>query len=236
MHHVIRRLALLAAATATTAAVTVLPAWPALPAHAAHRQSGLAEPGPAEVARAALAPAEFGPAAFGIRFEPDGDPGQCSGRRGEQWHVNGEWSDEILLDTDDRPGGCLLSFGLFDPQNQLGSTSVRYAFQSAPGTAPGQCANQGDYRMPASPTARTFGPAIRIDTDSRPGGCTLTFLVSNTASTTLDIRYAGNGDVRQCGGALPNDLLTASPGQPVALAVDTDNRPGGCRLQLRLNI
>ncbi|MFD8757262.1 hypothetical protein ACFV0O_40760 [Kitasatospora sp. NPDC059577] len=226
MHHVIRKLALLAAATTTTvttattttATATVLPT-PATPAaqttHAAPRQSS--------------------PAEFGIRFEPDGDPGQCGGHRGEQWNLTGDWSDEIVLDTDDRPGGCLLAFGIFDPQNDLADASVRYAFQSTPGTAPGQCGNQGDYRIPATPNF-TFGPAIRIDTDSRPGGCTLTFLVSNTASVTLDIRYAGSGDVSQCGGALPNDLYTAYPGHPVPLTVDTDNRPGGCRLQLRLNL
>ncbi|MEV7118374.1 hypothetical protein [Kitasatospora griseola] len=213
MHHVIRRFAPLAVAVATTAVATVLPAPPT---HAA--------------------PALFGPAALGVRFNPEGDPGQCGGRQGEQWHPNGEWTDEIVLDTDDRPGGCLLAFGLFDPQNQLGSASVRYAWTTLPGTGPGQCANQGDYRMPASSTARVFGPSIRIDTDSRPGGCILTFLVSDTPSVSLDIRYAGNGDVRQCGGALPNDQFTATPGHPVPLTVDTDNRPGGCRLQLRLNV
>lgn len=213
MHHIIRKLALLTAATATTATAAVLPAPPA---HAAPRL--------------------FGPAEFGISFTPDGDPGQCGGRQGEQWHLNGDWSDEIRLDTDDRPGGCRLAFGIYDPQNQLGSASFRYAFQSSPGTAPGQCGNEGDYRIPTSSTARTFGPTIRIDTDSRQGGCTLTFLVSNTASATLDIRYSGDGDVSQCGGALPNDVHTASPGHPVALAVDTDNRPGGCRLQLRMNV
>ncbi|MER7766897.1 hypothetical protein [Kitasatospora sp. NPDC096140] len=214
MRHVIRTtLALLTATTATTATAALLPAPTA---HAVPRQPGAV--------------------AFGIRFDPDGDPAQCGGRQGDQWHVSGEWSDEIRLDTDDRPGGCRLAFGMFDPQNVLGSVSVRYAWQSAPGTGPGQCGNQGDYRIPTSTTDRTFGPAIRIDTDSRPGGCTLTFLVSNTEhAVTLDIRYAGDGDVTQCGGSLPNDQYTASPGHPVALAVDTDNRPGGCRLQLRLN-
>ncbi|MER6361741.1 hypothetical protein [Kitasatospora sp. NPDC001527] len=34
----------------------------------------------------------------------------------------------------------------------------------------------------------------------------------------------------------PERLFTASPGHPVALTVDTGNRPGGCRLQLRLNV
>ncbi|GGQ56210.1 hypothetical protein [Kitasatospora griseola] len=60
--------------------------------------------------------------------------------------------------------------------------------------------------------------------------------MADTPSVSLDIRYAGNGDVRQCGGALPNDRFTATPGHPVPLTVDTDNRPGGCRLQLRLNV
>ncbi|MFJ8443106.1 hypothetical protein [Kitasatospora griseola] len=213
MHHLIRKFALLAVATATTTTAAVLPT-------------------PSTQA----VPRLIGTTEFGVRFEPDGDPGQCGGRQGEQWHLNGEWSDQIQLDTDDRPGGCRLAFGIYDPQNQMRDASVRYAFQSAPGAGPGQCGNEGDYRIPTSSTARTFGPAIRIDTDSRPGGCTLTFLVSNTPSVTLDIRYAGDGDVRQCGGALPNDLFTASPGHPVALTVDTDNRPGGCRMQLRLNI
>ncbi|MER6218526.1 hypothetical protein ABT213_31375 [Streptomyces sp. NPDC001674] len=90
--------------------------------------------------------------------------------------------------------------------------------------------------MPIRRDARTFGPAIRIDTDARPGGCTLTFAVPAISRTyvALDIQYDPDGDPGRCTNTGYHWAETDRG--PVTIGVDTDNRPGGCRLQLRLRI
>ncbi|WP_416966836.1 hypothetical protein [Streptomyces sp. 4F14] len=44
--------------------------------------------------------------------------------------------------------------------------------------------------MPISRTARTFGPGIRIDTDNRPGGCTLTFDAARIGRTYVALDFS----------------------------------------------
>lgn len=213
MKRIARRLAVFAAAAATTAAATVLPA-------------------PHAQAQTRL----FLPPEIGIRFNPDGDPGQCGGKTGDQWFTERNWTEAIRFDTDGRRGGCQLAFGIYDPDNDLQGVSLTYGFQATPGGDPAQCGNQGTHQMPIRSDARTFGPTIRIDTDNRPGGCNLTLAVPTIDRTyvKLDIQYDPDGDAGQCGNTGYHWAETDRG--PVTIGVDTDNRVGGCRLQLRLQL
>ncbi|MFJ6382468.1 hypothetical protein ACIQI7_20995 [Kitasatospora sp. NPDC092039] len=211
MRRIARGLAVLGAA-ATAVAATVAP----VPAQAQTRQ--------------------FRPAELGIRFNPDGVSGQCGGRTGDQWVAEGAWTDVIRFDTDSRPGGCQLAFGVHDPDNELEGVSLAYALQATAGGDPAQCGNQGTFGMPIRRDARTFGPAVRIDTDNRPGGCSLTLAVPQIRQTyvALDIQYDADGDRAQCRNT--GYRWAETDRGPATIGIDTDDRPGGCRLQLRLRV
>ncbi|WP_055528957.1 hypothetical protein [Streptomyces graminilatus] len=174
------------------------------------------------------------PAEIGIRFNSDGDAGQCGGLAGQQWGVSPDFTRAIRFDTDNRPGGCQLSFGVFDPNNTLAGASISYSFRASAGGDAGQCGNPGTYQMPIQ-RFRTFGPQVRVDTDNRPGFCNLTFSVSGRSDVILEIRYFADGDGGQCVNTLPSDQAhTAFAGSPVTIGIDADGRPGGCQMQLRL--
>ncbi|WP_031076883.1 hypothetical protein [Streptomyces sp. NRRL WC-3742] len=179
---------------------------------------------------------QFRPAELGIRFNPDGDPGQCGGRTGDQWVAAGVWTDAIRFDTDSRAGGCQLAFGVYDPDLELQGVALAYDFHATAGGDPAQCGNQGTYGMPIRRDARTFGPAVRIDTDNRPGGCNLTLAVPRIEQTyaALDVQYDADGDPAQCGNTGYHWAETDRG--PVTVGIETDDRPGGCRLQLRLRV
>ncbi|MFI0924202.1 hypothetical protein ACH4TP_09790 [Streptomyces sp. NPDC021012] len=214
MKGITQRVLVLSAAAATAVAVSVVPA-------------------PLAQARSEL----FIPPQIGIQFNPDGDPGQCGGRTGEQWKFPGDPTEAIRFDTDSRPGGCRLAFGIYDPGNVMTGVSATYTFKVTPGGDPGQCGNQGTHKLPITTTSPTFGDAIRIDTDNRQGGCDLTFALTSPTSTSLNINYASDGDRAQCGNALPlpGGFSPVDNDREITLRIDTDDRPGGCQLQLRLN-
>lgn len=213
MKRIARRFAVLGAAAVSVAATAILP----MPHAQAQTQLIL-------------------PPEIGIRFNPDGDPGQCGGRTGDQWLAERHWTDAVRFDADGRRGGCQLAFGVYDPDNSLEGVSLTYEIAATPGGDPSQCGNPGVHAMPISRTARTFGSGIRIDTDNRPGGCTLTFDVARIGGTyvALDIQYDADGDARQCGNT--GYRWAETDRGPVKIGVDTDDRAGGCRLQLRLRV
>ncbi|MFF2546956.1 hypothetical protein ACFVUY_30975 [Kitasatospora sp. NPDC058063] len=211
MKSITQRVLLLSAVTATAAAVSVVPA-------------------PLAQARTELVTSPQ----LGVQFNPDGDPGQCGGRTGEQWKDDFGVTEAIRFDTDSRPGGCLLAFGIYDPDNRLAGSSVTYTFKATPGGDPAQCGNPGTHQVPIG-TTRTFGPSIRIDTDNRPGGCDLTFALSSS-TMKMGINFYSDGDPAQCGNAGP-DYGIFSPVDNFSsptIRIDTDDRPGGCGLKLRL--
>ncbi len=174
------------------------------------------------------------PAEIGIRFNPDGDAGQCGGLAGQQWAKDPDFTKAIRFDTDSRSGGCQLSFGIFDPDSTLRGVSISYGFRVTSGGDEGQCGNPGTHQMPIQ-RFRTFGPQVRVDTDGRSGGCDLTFTVSGRSDVILEVRYFADGDGSQCGNPLPSDQNhTAFEGSPVTIGIDTDGRSGGCQMQLHL--
>ncbi|MFD9791940.1 hypothetical protein ACFWXK_13420 [Streptomyces sp. NPDC059070] len=172
--------------------------------------------------------------AIGIQFNPDGDAGQCGGRTGQQWATSPDWSQAIRFDTDGRPGGCQLAFGVYDPDNTFAGASLTYDFQVSPGGDGGQCGSQGTYAMPIRPF-QTFGPSVRVDTDNRSGYCNLTLGVTGRSDVVLDVQFYADGDAGQCKNTLPaGQYQTAYWGSPVTVGIDADNRPGGCQFLLRL--
>ncbi|MFJ5551209.1 hypothetical protein [Streptomyces sp. NPDC093225] len=213
MKGITRRVLVLCAAAATVAAASVVPA-------------------PLAQARTRA----FSAPQIGIQFSADGNAAQCGGRTGEQWEFDHDVTEAIRFDTDSRAGGCHLAFGIYDPDALLAGTSVTYTFKPTPGADPAQCGNPGTHQMPVQRTSRTFGPSIRIDTDNRPGGCDLTFALSSPIGMSIDVDYSSDGDRAQCGNARPFPGLFSpvDNSRAYTMRIDTDDRPGGCRLQLRL--
>jgi hypothetical protein len=168
---------------------------------------------------------------FGQSFLADGDAGQCNGAFMGTDFVNfGEFTKEIRIDTDDRPGGCLQSFAIVDTNNVLAGLKLGVNFFP---DGQGQCDNPGPRTIPINKqvAGAQFSPAYRIDTGSRPGGCQLVFSVEGRNDVALDVIYIPDDDFSQCKNA---GVFTAVAGRPVQIGLDTDNRSGGCRLKLRL--
>ena len=110
-----------------------------------------------------------------VVFTPQGHIGQCKypGSRAVPvvravGDVAGAWTDAdwvhpIIVDTDDRIGGCVMEFQITGPETARSPVlDIRYL----PDGDPGQCPQSGDK------TASLGHPAAMIiDTDNRPGGC-----------------------------------------------------------------
>ncbi|MFD5746362.1 hypothetical protein [Streptomyces sp. NPDC127033] len=170
---------------------------------------------------------------IGIQFNADGDAGQCGGRTGEQWAASPDWTQAIRFDTDSRPGGCQLAFGVYDPDRTLTGSSISYSLRPSDGGVASQCGgNQDIYSMPILPIP-VFGQPVRVDTDGQPGWCNLTFSV--TGNIVLDVQFYPDGDAGQCPDALPaGQFRSAFVGTPVTVKIDADGRSGGCQFLLRL--
>jgi len=171
---------------------------------------------------------------IGISFTPTpNNQGQCGGPQ-SQWATAGSFSAPIWIDTDNRPGGCNLAFGVYDPAGLTGDLGISYTWVATPGAIQDQCGNQGSYDAPVT-SFKAFGPQILDDTDNRAGFCDLTFQVTGTSGYVLDIQFYPDGDSGQCQFGFPQgQWRTATPDLPVTIGLDTDNRPGGCNLALRL--
>jgi hypothetical protein len=174
------------------------------------------------------------PPQVGILFTPTpNNQGQCGGPQ-QQWAPEATFSAPIRIDTDNRPGGCNLAFGVYDPSGVLAGIGLSYTWVATPGADQGQCGNQGAYSVPIT-QFQVFGPQILDDTDNRAGFCDLTFQMSGPVGYALDIQFYPDGDSGQCQFGLPQgQFRTVTPGLAVTIGLDTDNRPGGCDLALRL--
>jgi hypothetical protein len=168
---------------------------------------------------------------------PGGDAGQCGNpTSASQWAQSPDWTAPIRIDTDGRSGGCELSFGIYDPSSQV-TGDVDYTWQVSPGGDGNQCDQQGTYGVPVNTVFEQFGQLITDDTDNRSGYCNLTFSVTSGSNIGLDVQFYADpsGSANQCLNALPQgSYQTAAAGSPVEVSMDTDNRPGGCWLSLRL--
>jgi hypothetical protein len=97
-----------------------------------------------------------------MNFLADGDAGQCGGQGLHQVPINASFNNlqmttPIRMDMDDRSGGCVQTWSVAGSKVALdigffGDGDV------------GQCGNTGNLSAPPDVT-------LRLDTDSRPGGC-----------------------------------------------------------------
>ncbi len=162
-----------------------------------------------------------------------GDANQCNGGLlGTERVPLGQWTTASRIDADDRPGGCQDSYGVEDPANVLKGLELRISM-SADGDA-GQCPGAGDHLVPISAGGSegvVFSDPLGYDTDGRSGGCQVRFSVNGRNDIAWDIEFVGDGDGGQCGGA---GSYTIEAGGSAQIRVDTDGRPGGCRLRSQL--
>lgn len=173
------------------------------------------------------------PTFLGVKLVDEGNNGQCVGSKDGSWTTNPNPTTSIRLDSDNRSGGCQLSFGIGDIDGSLAGLRVTYQLTPHVGSHSGQCGdNWGENDMPIG-SSFTFGPSVRVDSDSRPGWCDLTFRVSGRSDVVLEVLFKAENNTNQC--------LNASDGwQPVTaglqltIGIDTDGRAGGCGLSLRL--
>jgi hypothetical protein len=101
----------------------------------------------------------------------------------------------------------------------------------------GQCNGAAHGRI-VSP-ATEYSPAIKMDTDGRPGGCKYQMGIVDPSGELakrgfkLTMDFWPDGEAGQCGSPGPRQIpVSRSLGQVKlsdAIVIDTDNRPGGCR-------
>ncbi|MGW4215312.1 hypothetical protein ACWEIJ_45575 [Lentzea sp. NPDC004789] len=174
------------------------------------------------------------PTFFGVKTLDEGGNGQCTNAPNGMWAVNPGPTNPVRLDTDNRPGGCLLSFGIGDIDGSLAGLDITYQLLPSYDSQAGQCGtNWGVNHIPIGPSF-SFGPDVRVDTDNRPGWCELTFASSGRNDVVLGVLFTAENDTGQCVNTGSNDWQSVPPGGRLTLNIDTDHRPGGCGLQLRL--
>ena len=163
-----------------------------------------------------------------------GDAGQCGGFTGLQKTQLGQFTQYIVIDADERAGGCMQNFGIYDPYYELKGLNITVNFYSDQNA--GQCWFQGVRKIPifSDYSAPVLSSEYVIDTDDRAGGCLLEFSISGRSDIVLDIEF-GNDPLGQNNGQCGNTgFHTVSEGKSVTLRIDTDNRPGGCRMRFSL--
>ena len=164
-------------------------------------------------------------------FYADEDAGQCHELAyGSMRAGLGEWTPAVRINTDGRAGGCFQQFSVTDPTGVLSGLQLAVNFYGDEDA--GQCNNPGYRAIPVtSSTIPQWSSAYRIDADSRAGGCWQIFYLNGRSDVALDVEFTADGDANQC-----NDVGTYSvtAGRPVAIRINTDERPGGCRQRFRL--
>jgi hypothetical protein len=190
---------------------------------------------------------------LGIRLRDDGGNGQCVTRDHRiqdytQWVSEGTWTEPLVIDTDDRSGGCELWFGTNNKDGSLTGLHLNYTFFQAPGPSTGECPSASDKPMaiPIFPFAFDFqfmqGSPIVIDTDTpRNSYCKLRFDMegSTRSDVALDVKYEFNGDGGQCqGGHLLDDgtdPYVVDVGHSLEIGLNTSNAGGACFLSFRMH-
>jgi hypothetical protein len=101
------------------------------------------------------------------------------------------------------------------------------------GAHSGQCGDNWNVNEVPINRSFSFGEPVRVDSDSRPGWCDLTFTVSGRDDVVLEVLWKAENDTNQCLGASDTWQPVVS-GLPLTIGIDTDGRPGGCGLSFRL--
>jgi hypothetical protein len=190
----------------------------------------------AMVLGAAPAAMAFSPPEIGIFFAGTQDGAQCGVNQGTFWAPAQTWTPPIRFDTDNRAGGCELSFALRDTAF-FSVPTLTYQWAQAGTSDPGQCGRRGLYTAPVNgdPEGQVMGPRILVDTDNRFGFCNLTLALSGSSAYQLDVQFWADGQ-DQCFNTAPQGQWhSVRAGQSLTLSIDTDGRPGGCQMAVRLS-
>ncbi|MCY1075710.1 hypothetical protein [Archangium lansingense] len=167
------------------------------------------------------------------RFETTagGDTWQCNTYNWGTMEAGiGEWTPQILIDADNRVGGCLQTFGITDPTNSLSGLNINLNFWSD--GDPGQCWFQSSKAIPISTsTSVIWRDYYVIDTGSSSGGCWQEFTLTGRTDIAFDIEFLATGNADQC-----NNFgnYTIKNGESVRFRINTDGRAGGCTQRFRL--
>ena len=166
------------------------------------------------------------------RFAADEVRGQCGFGQESVRTPFGVWSAPAYVNTDSRPGGCVQSFAIVDPDGALAGWSLILDFEAyGPEKV---CDNTGPRKVPLAYSAASvvWTRSYRIDTDERNGGCTLGFTIDGRSDVAFDVEVRADGVPEQC----PDQgEFSAWTGHPITIRLKTDDRMGGCYLRFRLS-
>jgi hypothetical protein len=181
-------------------------------------------------------------AEFGVWHKDQNNNGQCEFTEGDpdkpdSWATEGSWTTPLAVDTDSRPGGCELKFGLNNADGSLTGLNLNYWF--IPGNT-GQCGGTANNKaIPHFPFPFQwfFMDPIIVNSDNRVGGCELTLAISGRNDVEIDVLWEYNGDGGQCPGADPrgsNQPRRITSSQGLSVFFETDDRSGACFISFRL--
>lgn len=172
------------------------------------------------------------------QWYPDGNGGQCGG--GEPRHLCAPVNSETRYyrdDTDNRGGGCHMSWGIESPYSPPWFRRVQICYRWYPDGNGGQCG--GGVRRELCASVNKYTPVYRDDTDNRGGGCQMSWKIKLPSvhhlwarKMKLCFRWRADSNNGQCGHAGTASLLCAKANSWTPYyRDDTDNRGGGCRMR-----
>jgi len=171
---------------------------------------------------------------FCYDFIDEGGNGQCGGAVGVHCVPLGEWTPQMLIETDGGPGGCRQRFML--STDCAVDLQICVDFQVTPGGDANQCVNRGTHCAGIN----QWTDEILLDMDDRNGYCTQQFFVmSETDGFTLFMDFQAEEGIDSSGQCKVTGTSKAyseyGTGTNV-IGLDTDSRPGGCFQKFMLNL
>ena len=171
------------------------------------------------------------------QWRPDGSGvGQCGAGEPRKLcsHV-GRNTQYYRDDTDRRSGGCRMQWGIISPNAQPWFRSVKICYRWYADGDGGQCGGGAPKLLCAN--VGSFTQEYRDDTDSRSGGCRMSWMLSIPSSSPYWLTRARlcydwypEGDGGQCGGGAARKLCATANSWTGYYRDDTDRRSGGCRM------
>ena len=174
---------------------------------------------------------------FCYRWYPDGNGGQCgAGEPRDLCAYVNSYTLAYRDDTDNRGGGCRMSWGIESPYSQSWFKNVQVCYRWYPDGDGGQCGG-GAGRLLCAPVGKNT-PVYRDDTDNRGGGCRMSWQLKLPSTHAwwarriqLCYQWYPDGDGGQCGGGADRTLCAPANSWTAYYRDDTDNRGGGCRMK-----
>ncbi|XP_028408379.1 perivitellin-2 67 kDa subunit-like [Dendronephthya gigantea] len=139
-------------------------------------------------------------------------------------------------DTDNRGGGCFMSWAIKSPYSPSWFKSVQICYRWYPDGDGGQCGGGAARLLCARVGYHT--PVYVDDTDSRSGGCRMSWQLKLPSvhdgwarNIKLCYEWYPDGNGGQCGGGAARKLCAKANNWTPYYRDDTDNRGGGCRMR-----